>query len=211
MTDQNPLAKGTGRGYSYAADANRESPTAQWLPRLVFSSVNRTLAWRLLIPMMLLTGIGAAGAKQMALPNVWHEIIPAIEKNVGHGASISIQPYFAAAFVFSVLGILFMVMILSRAVDIQLVYFAGRASFALSLVWIVCAVMSLLPASLMGLHRVFVVLVVGATLGSQFVRGGTVKYYWMRRYYGDLATQIVFIGTYLAFAWLPLRFALFGR
>jgi hypothetical protein len=102
-------------------------------------------------------------------------------------------------------------MVLSRAVDIQLAYFAGRASFALSLLWFTCAVMSLLPPSLMGLHRVFVVLVVLATLGSQFIRGGTIRYYWDQRYYGDLATQVVFVGTYLAFAWFPLHFALTGR
>jgi hypothetical protein len=157
------------------------------------------------------TGISGAGAREKALPNLWKEILPAIERNVDHGAVVDIQPYFAASFVFSVLGILFLVMVLSRAVDIQLAYFAGRASFALSFLWLVCATMSLLAASLMDLHRVFVVLVVVATLGSQFVRGGTVRYYWSERHYGDLATQVMFIGTYLAFAWLPLKFALTGR
>jgi uncharacterized integral membrane protein len=184
---------------------------SRWIPRLVFSSVNRSVAWRLLVPMMFVTGISGAGAKEMALPNLWQDILPAIERNVGPGATPDMQPYFAAAFVFSVLGILFLVMVLSRAVDIQLVYFAGRASFALSLLWLVCAVMSLLPPSLMGLHRVFVVLVVVSTVGSQFVRGGTVRYYWSEGHYGDLATQVVFMGTYLAFAWLPLRFALSGK
>ena len=102
-------------------------------------------------------------------------------------------------------------MVLTRAVDIQLLYFAGTASFALSSLWFVCAIMSLLPASWMGLHRVFVIIVVVATIGSQFIRGGTVRYYWSTRRFGDLATQVVFIGTYLAFAWIPLRFALTGR
>lgn len=184
---------------------------AYWKPDLVFSPVNKEVAWRLLVPMMLVTGISGIGAKQMALPNLWQEILPAIEKNVHHGATIDLQPYFAAAFVFSILGILFLVMVLTRAVDIQLLYFAGAASFALSFLWLVCAVMSLLPASLMGLHRVFVVIVVLATIGSQFVRGGTVRYYWGRSHYGDLATQVVFIGTYLALSWLPLKFALIGR
>lgn len=186
---------------------SQEPPVARWIPNLVFSSVNRKVAWRLLVPMMLVTGLSGAGA----LPNLWQQILPAIEKNVKTGATIDMQPYFAVAFVFSILGILFMVMILSRGVDIQLLYFAGSASFALSLVWFICAVMSLLPASLMGVHRIFIFLVVAASVGSQFVRGGTVHYYWSERYYGDLATQIVFIGTYLALAWLPLKFALTGR
>jgi hypothetical protein len=161
--------------------------------------------------MLLITGLSGAGAKEQALPNLWKDIVPAIEANVRHGATHDIQPFFAASFVFSVLGIVFLTMILSRAVDIQLVYFAARASFALSFLWFVCAVMSLLPASLMGLHRVFIVLVVAATVGSQFVRSGTVRYYWENRHYGDLATQVVFISTYLALTWLPLRFALTGR
>jgi O-antigen ligase len=55
---------------------------AQWIPRLVFSSVNKTLAWRLLVPMLLVTGISGAGAKEQALPNLWKEIVPAIEKNL---------------------------------------------------------------------------------------------------------------------------------
>lgn len=182
-----------------------------WKPHHIFSSVNKKLAWRLLAPILIVTGISGAGAKEKALPNLWQEILPAIEKNVHQGATSDLQPFFAAAFVFSILAILFLVMILSRAVDIQLAYFAARASFALSLLWLVCAVMSLLPSSLMGLHRIFVVLVVAATIGSQFVRGGTVKYYWNGRHFGDLAIQVVFIGTYLAFAWLPLKFALIGR
>jgi hypothetical protein len=177
----------------------------------VFSAVNKKVAWRLLFPMMLVTGISGIGAKEMALPNLWQEILPAIEENVHHGAALNLQPYFAAAFVFSILGILFLVMVLTRAVDIQLLYFAGKASFALSFLWLVCAVMSLLPASLMGLHRIFVIIVVLATIGSQFKRGGTIRYYWSGRHYGDFATQVVFIGTYLALAWLPLKFALIGR
>jgi uncharacterized integral membrane protein len=184
---------------------------SHWTPRLVFAPVNRRVAWKLLVPMLLITGISGAGAKEQALPNLWKDIVPAIEANVQHGATRDVQPYFAASFVLSALGILFLVMILSRAVDIQLAYFAGRASFALSFLWFVCAVMSLLPSSLMGLHRVFIVLVVAATVGSQFVRGGTIRYYWEKSHYGDLATQVVFIGTYLALAWLPLRFALTGR
>lgn len=183
---------------------------ADWIPRLVFSPVNKRLARWLLASMMLVTGISGLGAKEKALPNLWTEILPAIERNA-HGAALDIQPYFAASFVFSILGILFLVMILSRSVDIQLVYFAGQASFALSLLWLVCAVMSLLPSSLMGLHRVFIVLVVLATLGSQFVRGGTVRYYWTGKHYGDLAAQVVFIGSYLTLAWIPLKFALSGR
>ena len=184
---------------------------AHWLPRLVFSPVNRTVAWRLLLPMLVVTGISGVGAKEQALPSLWKQILPAIEENVHSGAVHDVQPYFAASFVFSILGILFLVMILSRAVDIQLAYFAGRASFALSFLWFICAVMSLLPGSLMGLHRVFLILVVAATVGSQFIRGGTVRFYWNEGHYGDLAAQVVFIGTYLAFAWLPLRFALTGR
>src|ERR1051326_6293007 len=138
---------------------------ADWKPRLVFSSVNKKVAWRLLVPMMLVTGISGIGAKEMALPNLWQEIPSAIEKNVQHGVMSNLQPFFAAAFVFSILGILFlvMVMVLTRAVDIQLLYFAGTASFALSFLWFVCAIMSLLPASWMGLHRVFVIIVVVAT------------------------------------------------
>lgn len=183
---------------------------ANWLPRLVFAPVNRRVAWRLLAPMLLITGFSGAGAKEQALPSLWRDIVPAITENV-NGATHDVRPYFAAAFVFSILGILFLLMILSRAVDIQLAYFAGRASFALSFLWFVCAVMSLLPDSLMGLHRIFVVLVVLATVGSQFIRGGTVRYYWSNGHFGDLATQVVFIGTYLALTWLPLRFALIGR
>lgn len=190
--------------------AARGERRTRWIPRLVFSSVNKRVALRLLLPMVVVTGISGVGAKEQALPSLWNEILPAIEENVRQGATRSVQPYFAASFVFAILGILFLVMVLSHAVDIQLAYFAGRASFALSLLWFTCAVMSLLPPSLMGLHRVFVVLVVLATLGSQFIRGGTIPYYWDQRYYGDLATQVVFIGTYLAFAWLPLRFALTG-
>ena len=182
-----------------------------WKPHLIFSSVNKKLAWRLLAPILIITGISGVGAKGRVLPNLWQEIPAAIEKNVHQGATADLQPFFSAAFVFSVLAILFLVMIISRAVDIQLVYFAARASFALSLLWLVCAVMSLLPASLMGLHRIFVVLVVAATIGSQFVRGGTMKYYWNKRYFGDLAIQVVFTGTYLALAWPPLKFALIGR
>jgi hypothetical protein len=213
MSDQNklPSESVTALGSSVAGVAKSSSPAIRWLPRLVFSSVNKRLAWGLLIPVMVLTGISGVGAKEKALPSLWGDILPAIQKNVGHEPVYNIQPYFAAAFVFSVLGILFMVMILSRAVDIQLVYLAGRASFALSLLWVVCAVMSLFPASLMGLHRIFVILVVAATLCSQFVRGGTLTYYRKEKYYGDFITQIVFVGTYLAFAWLPLKFALFGR
>jgi uncharacterized integral membrane protein len=193
------------------AGTTQEKQMAHWIPLLVFSSVNKRVAWRLLLPMLVVTGISGAGAKEKALPSLWKEILPAIEENVRHGAMHDVQPYFGASFVFAILGILFLVMVLSRAVDIQLAYFAGRASFALSFLWFICAVMSLLPASLMGLHRIFVVLVVLATLGSQFIRGGTIKFYWDQHYYGDLATQVVFIGTYLAFAWLPLRFALTGR
>lgn len=185
--------------------------TSQWIPRLVFSPVNKRVVRRLLLPMLIVTGISGAGAKEQALPSLWKTIIPAIEANVQHGAMRDVQPYFAAAFVFAILGILFLIMILTRAVDIQLMYFAGRASIGLSFLWFICAVLSLLPGSFMGLHRVFIVLVVAATLAMQFVRGGTIRYYWDRRHYGDLATQIIFIGTYLAFAWLPLRFALIGR
>ncbi|HUP62698.1 MAG TPA: hypothetical protein VNA69_20015 [Thermoanaerobaculia bacterium] len=184
---------------------------AYWIPRLVFSPVNKDVAWRLLLPMLVVTGISGVGAKEQALPGLWKEILPAIETNLLHGAAHNVQPYFAASFVFAILGILFLVMILTRAVDIQLAYFAGRASFALSFLWFICAVLSLLPNSFMGLHRVFVVLVVAATVGSQFIRGGTITYYWTQRHYGDLVTQVIFIGTYLAFAWLPLRFALTGR
>src|ERR1051326_2870363 len=183
---------------------------SDWLPRLVFTPVNKKVAFRLMAPMLVVTGISGIGAQKLALPNLWKNIGPAIEANVGRDVTHHIQPFFAASFVFAILGILFLVMILSQAVDIQLAYFAGRASFALSFLWFICAVMSLLPASLMGLHRVFVVLVVASTVGSQFIRGGTIRYYWMKRHYGDLATQVIFIGTYLALAWLPLRFALTG-
>jgi uncharacterized integral membrane protein len=181
------------------------------LPRYVFSSVNRRLAWGFLVSMLVITGISGPGAGRLALPSLWGQIIPAIEKNVHTGHVHDLQPYFAVSFVFAVIGILFFVMILSRAVDIQLLYFAGRASFALSFLWLVCALMSLLPESLMGLHRIFVILVVAGTVASQFIRGGTIVYYWAKSYYGDLAAQVVFIGTYLAFAWLPLRLALTGR
>src|SRR4051812_19834341 len=101
---------------------------SHWIPRLVFSPVNKRVAWRLLLPMLVVTGISAAGAKEQALPSLWKNILPAIEENVGHGATHNIQPYFGASFVFAVLGILFLIMILTRAVDIQLVYFAARAS-----------------------------------------------------------------------------------
>jgi hypothetical protein len=183
---------------------------AYWKPHLVFSPVNKKLALRLLAPIMLVTGLSVVGAKEKALPNLWQEIPAAIEKNVHQGAMTDIQPFFAAAFVFAILAILFLVMILSRALDIQLLFFAAQASFALSLLWVVCAVMSLLPPSLMGLHRVFIVLIVAFTILSQFIRGGTIRYYWSRRHLGDLATQTLFIGTYLAFAWPPLKFALSG-
>lgn len=162
--------------------------------------------------MTVLTGLSAAGGKEKVLPGLWQEIPAAIEHAVGHGATANMRPFFAAAFIFSIIGILLLVMILSRAVDIQLLYFGALASFALSLVWLVCAVMSLLPSSFMGLHRVFIILVVAGTLASLFFRGGTLLYYWRERFYGDLTLQIVFIGTYyLAFAWLPLKFALAGR
>jgi uncharacterized integral membrane protein len=184
---------------------------ADWLPRLVFAPVNRRVAWRLLLPMLVVTGISGIGAQKQALPSLWKQILPAIEENVHSGSVHNAQPYFAASFVFSVVGILFLVMVLSRAVDIQLAYFAGRASFALSFLWFLCALMSLLPESLMGLHRIFIICAALATLGSQFIRGGTIRYYWREGHFGDLGVQIVFIGTYLTFAWLPLRFALTGR
>jgi len=183
---------------------------SRWLPRLVFAPVNKKVALRLLVPMLVVTGISSAGAKEQALPSLWRNIVPAIEKNIQQGTH-NVQPYFAASFVFAVVGILFLVMILTRAVDIVLVYFAARASFALSFLWFICALMSLLPGSLMGLHRVFIVLIVAFTLGSQFTRGGTIRYYLDEHHYGDFATQVVVIGTYLAFAWLPLRLAIIGR
>ncbi|MEZ4862265.1 MAG: hypothetical protein R3C14_13190 [Caldilineaceae bacterium] len=181
-----------------------------WMPNLIFSSVNKKLAWRLLLPMMIITGISGVGGQEKVLPNLWDEILPAIERNVEYGAANDMAPYFAASFVFSILGILFLIMVLTRAVDLQLVYLAGRASFALSLLWLVCALMSVLPPSLMGLHRIFIVLIVAATIASQFIRGGTIKYYWMREHYGDLVVQIVMLATYMVFAWIPLRFALTG-
>ena len=65
---------------------------ADWKPRLVFSSVNKKVAWRLLVPMMLVTGISGIGAKEMALPNLWQAIPSAIEKNVQHGVMSNLQP-----------------------------------------------------------------------------------------------------------------------
>jgi len=176
------------------------------MPSRVFAPVNRRFAWRLLLPMLPITGISGVGA----LPNLWKNIAPAIEAWVGGAAAHNLQPYFATSFVFSALGVIFFTMILSRQVDIQLVYFAGRTSFALSFLWFVCAVMSLLPHSLMDLHRVFIVIVVVATVLSQFVGDGTIRYYWRNGHYGDFGTEVVFIATYLAFAWPPLHFALTG-
>jgi len=181
------------------------------MPNLIFSPVNKKLARRLLFALLVVTGISGAGAKQEALPNLWRVIPQTLEQNVSRGATADLRPYFAVSFVFSILGILFLVMILTRAADIQLFYLAGGASFALSLLWFICAVMSLLPPSLMGLHRVFVVLVVAATIAAQFISSGTAKFYLIRRSYGDLATQVVFLTTYLIFAWEPLKFALIGR
>jgi hypothetical protein len=189
----------------------QKNQMAYWYPRLVFSSVNKKLAWRLLVPMLVVTGISGAGSGKFALPSLWGQILPALRQNVHPDTSVALQPYFAVAFIISMLGIVFLVMVISRVIDIQLFYFAGSASFALSLLWFVCAIMSLLPVSLMGLHQVFVVLVVLATIAAQFVKGGTIRYYWRGGHYGDLATQVVFIGTYLALAWLPLKFALGER
>lgn len=50
----------------------------RWTPYLVFAPVNKRLAWGLLVPMLLVTGISGAGAKDMALPNLWKDILPAI-------------------------------------------------------------------------------------------------------------------------------------
>lgn len=180
---------------------------AQWMPDLIFAPVNKKPAQQLLLAMLVVTGLSGAGANT-ALPNLWH--IP--DWLSQHGApGDMLKASFATSFIFSVLGVLFLIMILTRVADLQLLYLASGASFALSFLWLVCAVMALLPPSLMGLHRVFVVLVVGGTIASQFVRGGTAKFYLMRKYYGDLATEIVFLTTYLIFAWIPLKLALTGR
>lgn len=192
-----------------ANEAGTSPVLARILPRLIFATVNQRVARRLMAGVLLVTGLTGLGAGKSALPALWKDILPAIKRNVSAEAGVVVEPYFAMAFVFSLVGVIFLTMIIARILNAQFVLTAARASFALSLLWLVCAIMGMMPESLMGLHRVFIVLVVGLGVAYVFT-SGNLTFYLRQRFYGDAVIEIVLLSTYLVLALIPLPFALTG-
>jgi hypothetical protein len=180
--------------------------SSQFLPRLSFEPVNKRVARRYLYFLTSLSAISGLGKWS---PDFWDKIPLLMDKLGLRNALIKAGPMFIYALVFSIVGFLLLVFILTKLMNAQFVLSLAKCLFLLSLFYLVWAFMLFLPESLSVIPKIFLALVLLFGIVHCFFLG-MMRYYWEKRRYGDVFMEITVLILFLAFMWKPMQIILVG-
>jgi hypothetical protein len=170
-------------------------------PNHIFDSVDQKLARKkYLYPFLALTGVSASSK---ILPNISVAIQTAIKGYDSNPNYHFSQELISYALAFSLVGLIFIIMVVASVFDAQISITIAKCLFLDSFLFITSGLLLLLPNDITLLIKVTVIICLVLGLVQLFLKGNF-TFYYLEEYYGDAIIEVIVIISFTAFLVKPI-------